>query len=274
MKKILISSIILVFIFSQCAFAGGGDSLGTVQNTPSINVVTSDQTSTQGTTNTNTNTGTNAPLVSNNISVSNINPGSSSVYIDTSNGTQGGETSSINVVNSNSEVIYVDSNKAIKVDDKIEAYPIYQFYSPSMKDHFWTMDTTEVTNINNAKTQTGEKLYDYKGIAGYALKEQVGDSIPVYRFYNDKTLDHFYTTSENEKTQVELNTKEGKDNYVYEGIAWYVPQKSTKPVYRFFDTVAFNHYYTSDTTIANTLIEQGKQNQGTYRYEDIAWYWY
>lgn len=53
-----------------------------------------------------------------------------------------------------------------------------------------------------------------------------------------------------------------------------VPKGSSCPVYRFFDTAAFNHFYTSDEQLKETLSQSYLNGTGTYRYEGIAWYWY
>ena len=166
--------------------------------------------------------------------------------------------------------------QTITVQTQVSVVPVYQFYSATMKDHFWTIDEKEKTAlVNSFANSTG--TYEYKGIAGYVYNTKVAGSSPVYRFWNKLTLDHFYTADATEKKQVEANFKNKTDNYEYEGIAFYAPTTattSTKPVYRFFDLNAFNHYYTSDAGIYNSLVQMWNANTGTYRYEGISWYWY
>ena len=167
----------------------------------------------------------------------------------------------------------VTSPQYVVVDSQIAVVPVYQFYSDTMRDHFWTITTEEAISLQNAYNM-GTSTYAYKGVAGYVYQNNVANSVPVYRFWNKKTLDHFYTISETEKQQVEKDYKDGKDDYEYEGVAWWAPTSTTKPVYRFFDTVNFNHYYTSDASIYQQLTQLYATGQGSYRYEGIAWYWY
>ena len=170
----------------------------------------------------------------------------------------------------------VDVPKYVYIQEQAEVVPVYQFYSESMKDHFWTVDVTEKTLLENSFL-SGKGSYEYKGIAGYAFKAKNSIAKPVYRFWNEKTSDHFYTADKVEKEQVEKNYKKGKDGYKYEGVAFYAPTsqaESTKPVHRFFDELAFNHYYTSNTEIYNSLVQLYSSGSGTYRDEGIVWYWY
>ena len=55
--------------------------------------------------------------------------------------------------------------------------------------------------------------------------------MPVYRFWNETTKDHFYTADAAEKEQLQANYYSGRDDYVYEGIAFYASVWGN-PVYR------------------------------------------
>ena len=155
----------------------------------------------------------------------------------------------------------------------VPTVPVYCFYSAFMRDYMYTASETERAQLTE-NYLTGKETYQYQSVCGYAEDSAKDWNKPVYRFWNKKTMDHFYTADEEEKKQVERDLKEGKDNYVYEGIAWYVPEWSERPVYRFYDTAAFNHYYTDDAEIKESLNHDYLAGTGTYRYEGIAWYWY
>ena len=155
----------------------------------------------------------------------------------------------------------------------IEVEPVYCFYSAFMKDYMWTASETERQQLD-INYYSGKETYQYQGVSGYAEKTSSDQNIPVYRFWNKKTTDHFYTTSETEKEQLAKDLKDGKDDYEYEGIAWYVPRVSDWPVYRFFDTSAHNHFYTCDEQLKDSLSQDYLSGNGTWRYEGIAWYWY
>lgn len=83
---------------------------------------------------------------------------------------------------------------------------------------------------------------------------------PMYRMYNPKTGEHFYTASTSERDT--LVTKEWK----YEGIGWIAPTKSKTPVYRLFNPVKGGHHYTTNTTERERLIKAGWRDEG------IGWY--
>lgn len=151
--------------------------------------------------------------------------------------------------------------------------PVYSFYSSFMRDHMWTSSEEEKEQLMDWY-KSGKETYQLQGVSGYVEQTASDWNMPVYRFWNKRTTDHFYTTSETEKEQLAKDLASGKDNYEYEGIAWYVPKSSDTPVYRFFDTVAFNHFYTSDEVLKNNLSQAYLNGSGSYRYEGIAWYWY
>ena len=162
---------------------------------------------------------------------------------------------------------YVDASYSVPV------IPVYVFYNAYMRDFFWTISETEANQLEREFNE-GRGNYCYYGIDGFA-EETAGEwNTPVYRFWNEKTSDHFYTTSEEEKKQIQENLASGEDHYEYEGIAWYAPVNSGKPVYRFFDIVSFDHYYTSNEDEKIRLTAEYYNGTGTFRYEGIAWYWF
>lgn len=158
-------------------------------------------------------------------------------------------------------------------NSSLTVVPVYCFYSSFMKDHMWTASEYE-KEILEESYLSGAETYRLQGIAGYVEETPTDRNIPVYRFWNKRTTDHFYTTSEVERDQLARDLASGKDDYQYEGIAWYVPVAYETPVYRFFDTVDFNHFYTSDEVLKNNLSQAYLNGTGSYRYEGIAWYWY
>lgn len=172
---------------------------------------------------------------------------------------------------------YASGNTAtvpyVNVSITVPAVPVYCFYSSFMRDHMWTASADEKEELQNSY-ESGKETYQLQGVSGYAEQTASEWNMPVYRFWNKRTTDHFYTTSESEKDQLEKDLASGKDHYEYEGIAWYVPKSSNTPVYRFFDTLALNHFYTSDENLKTSLSQAYLNGTGSYRYEGIAWYWY
>ncbi|MFA6159633.1 MAG: SpoIID/LytB domain-containing protein [Parcubacteria group bacterium] len=78
------------------------------------------------------------------------------------------------------------------------SFPVYRFYSPSHRNHLYTISESE-------RNQLSESDYQYEGIAFYAYATQLMGSSPIYRFYDSQIGDHFYTASENEKNNLLLS---------------------------------------------------------------------
>jgi hypothetical protein len=107
------------------------------------------------------------------------------------------------------------------------------------------------------------------------IVDTVGASVkvPVYRFYSNQLLTHFFTKSANEKDTMIATFAD--DVWRYEGVSWYVHQDSSSgsaPLYRFYSDTLRRHFYTisayeKDSIIANFPVEM-------WRYEGIAWYAY
>lgn len=118
--------------------------------------------------------------------------------------------------------------------------PVYRFYSPLNKTHFYTVSKNEKDAII-AKYSSNE--WRYEGIAYYVPTSPTGNR-PVYRFWSPLNRAHFFTISESEKNEV--IAKYTDQEWRYEGIAYYVPKTSenNRPVYRFFNTVNRAHFFT------------------------------
>lgn len=170
---------------------------------------------------------------------------------------------------------------------------VYRFYNSSTGDHFYTDSENEKDSLIN-NPQWG---YAYEGIAFFANSTQINGTVPVYRFYNSTTGDHFYTALESERDSITLspvyrfyNPKTGdhfytasdneksvvantsKSGYVYEGTAFYAFTKQsseTSPVYRLYNAINGDHFYTASENEKNSLTNNS--NSG-YAYEGIAFY--
>ncbi|MGU3363109.1 Ig-like domain-containing protein [Methylobacterium sp. M6A4_1b] len=91
-----------------------------------------------------------------------------------------------------------------------------------------------------------------------------GQPNEVFRFYDTKTYDHFYTTSVAEKDSIIT----GVPTLQYEGVQWSTPDKGadTIDVFRFYDTVHGTHFLTTSVGERDSIIA----NQHTYNYEGVA----
>ena len=96
----------------------------------------------------------------------------------------------------------------------------------------------------------------------YILKVMKKEIIPVYRLFNTRTGEHFYTASMAERSQY---LKAG--NWNSEGIAWYAPKTSSEPIYRLSNpNNGDEHHYTKSKSERDQLVELG------WHYDTIAWY--
>ena len=86
------------------------------------------------------------------------------------------------------------------------------------------------------------------------------DVVAMYHLYNPNSGEHFYT---NDPAEKERNVKAGWSD---EGIGWYAPSKSNKPVYRLYNVNAGDHHYTMNAAEKDTLVNLG------WKYEGIGWY--
>ena len=66
---------------------------------------------------------------------------------------------------------------------------VYCFFNASEKDSFWTTSEAEKNALQDPVT--GKGLYAYTGEGWQVDTENGGGRVPVYRFYKDKTKDHF-----------------------------------------------------------------------------------
>ena len=146
-----------------------------------------------------------------------------------------------------------------------ELSPVYRFYSPKTKGHFFTMNEGEKDDL----IATASHIWNFEGTAYYAYRTQVSGTVPLYRFYSPGAKGHFYTRNEGEKDGL---IADHADIWNYEGIAYYVaPSHSsgTTPVYRFWAPGAKHHFYTRSEAEKDNLIATAAH---IWNYEGVAFY--
>lgn len=139
--------------------------------------------------------------------------------------------------------------------------------SPSNADNkkvTWKSSNTKIATVDKNGKVTAKaagtvkvtvQTADGKKTATCTVKVLKG--VPVYRLYNKKgNGDHLFTTSLGEKNKLLLH------GWVYEGVAWNAPVKSSIPVYRFYNRTSGNHMYTSSATERKALVGQGWVQEG------------
>ena len=96
--------------------------------------------------------------------------------------------------------------------------PLYR-YAIHGVEHFYTENANEIGTTT--PEQVGNHGYISEGIAGYCFPHQKSGTVPLYRYWQPSTRDHFYTTNANEIGTCTL-VAVGKYGYIYEGVVCYV----------------------------------------------------
>ena len=115
-------------------------------------------------------------------------------------------------------------------------------------------DESEVEDFAETSESIDNEDETVVGASGALTSEQ---TIPIYRLFNPRTGEHFYTP----------NAKE-RDNCVgwgwnAEGIAWFSPRISNKPVYRVMNpNNQSEHHYTMSVKERDWLVRLGWRNEG------------
>lgn len=147
--------------------------------------------------------------------------------------------------------------------------PVYRFWSPRFRHHFYTISETERDKLIDNYSSS----WTYEGQAFDAFADQGElETLPVYRFWSPRYKSHFYTIDETEKDK--LVTTYPDTIWTYEGVNLYAypdgaQPAGAKPIYRFWSPALGGHFYTIIETEKNKLITRYPE---TWTYEGIAWY--
>ncbi len=87
--------------------------------------------------------------------------------------------------------------------------PLHRYFSPRTGDHFYTTNTREIGTTHQGKT--GKHGYRYEGHIGFVHSSAQLLTVPLHRYYNGRTGDHYYKLDEYLPP-----------GYKYEGIQCYV----------------------------------------------------
>jgi len=93
-------------------------------------------------------------------------------------------------------------------------------------------------------------------------------TVPVYRYYNSSSKDHFYTANGSE-IGVTQNGETGNHGFNCEGVAFYLAENETVgyvPVYRLHNGHSKDHFYTADEDEYNSSHGNGYNPEGEIGY--------
>ncbi len=165
--------------------------------------------------------------------------------------------------------VYLD-NLLVETGTVIEASlkEVYRFWSPSLERYFYTISEAEKETL---LTQF-QQVWTYEGVVYRAFANGSDpDTKPVYRFWSDKLLGHFYTISEAEKDRL---IAEYAYIWTFEGVAFYAypsgqQPAGMRPVYRFWSPAKSTHFYTISEAERSNL---RAKYSNVWMEEGIAWY--
>ena len=149
--------------------------------------------------------------------------------------------------------------------------PFYRYFRKNgdLGDHFYTLDAEEIGTIEIGRT--GKHGYAYEGVECKIHRSKVENSYPLYRYVKDSIMDHFYTLSSDEIGTVTPG-EVGKHGYKSEGVAGYcfiTQYPGTIPLYRYWDRVSGDHFYTTSYREIGTRTPGNVGTHG-YRYGGVA----
>lgn len=121
----------------------------------------------------------------------------------------------------------------------------------------------------NSNTQIGTATITITGIGNYSGSKRVNFNIveaptvqlvPIYRMYNTRTSEHLWTTS---VAEYGASGKGAYADWRQEGVAWYAPKTSEKPVHRLYNPGLGDHHYSaSPGEIAMLTANHGWRDEG------------
>ncbi|EKF51501.1 CHAP domain-containing protein [Lactococcus garvieae] len=135
---------------------------------------------------------------------------------------------------------------------------VYRLYNKVSKEHLYTASKYEYNTLPTLSSDWVREGINFK-----EYDTPVSRSIAVNRVYNPRSGEHIYT-----KDSYEVKVLTSQKGWRSEGVAFYAPRTSTKPVYRLFNAAAGlgAHFVTADNYEKNSLVARN------WKYEGVAWY--
>ena len=137
-------------------------------------------------------------------------------------------------------VVTVPAAAAAPVTAQSVGLPVFRFFDPANGQHFFTDNTSETQQITATRP---DMVSEGTGFRSVDPSSGDANAAPVYRFFDTKTGDHFFTANTQEKNAV-LQTR---PDMSYEGIGFYehtTAQAGDAAVYRYFQPATGGHFYT------------------------------
>lgn len=135
---------------------------------------------------------------------------------------------------------------------------VYRLYNKVSMEHLYTASKNEYDNLPKLSAD-----WKREGVNFQSYNTNQANTKAVNRVYNPRSGEHIYTQDTNE-----VRVLTSQYGWRSEGVAFYSPKTSSKPVYRVFNPGAGlgAHFVTGDGYEKNSLVSRG------WKYEGIAWY--
>jgi hypothetical protein len=146
--------------------------------------------------------------------------------------------------------------------------PFHRYWRKDGSDHYYTTEPNQLGGVKVDLTLFG---YQSEGIACRIFPYQTKDLSPLYMYYNDETVDHFYTLNE-EEIGTTTPGEFGNHGYQSAGIAGYCSKEEfpgSIPLYRYWNHG--DHFYTTNVNEIGTTTPGHIGKHGYYS-EGIACY--
>lgn len=153
-------------------------------------------------------------------------------------------------------------------DRNVGLVGIHRLWSPTNQRHFYTADDSEKEQFLNDPSE----IWEYRGTSYYAYAYRSSAAVrPVYRFYSPVLSSYFYTISPSERNRL---IRDYADVWHYEQVAFYAfPEGNqpgdTAPIYGFWSDSMQCHFFTTDETTKDNLINVYAH---LWTFEGVAWY--
>ncbi len=142
--------------------------------------------------------------------------------------------------------------------------PVYRFFNISNGSHFYTANAAEKDQV----IATLSASYRFEGVGWYVDTDNPRNNMPVYRFFNLATGEHFYTANEGERAYILANLPAFRP----EGISYYdvsLDPVASTPVFRFLNLRNGTHFFTANAAEKDQVIAS---LSATYRFEGPVFY--
>jgi hypothetical protein len=154
----------------------------------------------------------------------------------------------------------------------MEFQNIYRIFSPERRAHAYISkaerDEVLATDPAWISDLNGDPAFQVVSYDSTTESCTDPNATPVYRYWSSKFERHFYTISEEEKSNVDENP----DWDLYDGIKFcayereIADQAGFSGVYRFWDKIGGGHFYTASTYEYNKVIDEDP----TWKYEQVG----